>query len=251
MTQTVTTTRTPHQTYNANRGVPQTQGNAARSSQEQGYGLRNNATPQRQEYYRRDNTTPQHHEVGPQDSADFRHQKYALGADAADTRPVNEAYAQRDSVPQSHPADLPSNLPSNQRSNAYSSPTMHDGYEVLARQDSIPRKKIGTSANTPRSSDRAPSPQMAPVSHSRPQSATKPLPSTPAAASQGNTSRQMESPSWPSSTHDRSRPNHKSQAGLRDAQDIVDRAKTNTSDTQVTETVAPGQSFSRIKNNEM
>lgn len=236
VTQTVTTTRTPHQTYNANRGVPQTQGNATRSSQEQGYGLRNNATPQRQEYYRRDNTTPQHHEVAPQDSADFRHREYALGADAGDTRPVNEGYAQRDSVPQSHPADLSSN----QKFNAYSSPTMHDGYdEALARQDSIPRKKIGTSANTPRSSDRAPSPLTAPVSHSRPQSATKPLPSTPAAASQGNTSRHMESPSWPSSTLDRSRPNHKSQAGLRDAQDVVDRAKTNTYDTQVTETVAP------------
>ena len=243
MTQTVTTTRTPHHTYNANRGVPQPQGNATRSSQEQGYGLRNNATPQRQEYYRQDNTTPQHHEVGPQDSADFRHRKYA--PDAADTRPVNEGYAQRDSVPQSHPADLSSN----QKSKAYSSPSMHDGYdEVLARQDSIPRKKIGTSANTPRSSDQATSPPMAPVSHSRPQSATKPLPSTPAAASQGNTSRQMESPSWPSSTHDRSRPNHKSPAGLRDAQDVVDRAKTNTYDTQVTETVAPGQSHSQIIN---
>ena len=240
MTQTVTTTRTPHQTNNANRGGPQTQGNTSRSSQEQGYGLRNNATPQRQEYYRRDNTTPQHHEVGPQHSADFRHREYALGADAADTRPTSEAYAQRDSMPQSHPADLSSN----QNFNAYRSPTMHDGYdEVLARQDSIPRKKIGTSASTPRSSDRAPSPPMAPVSHSRQQSATKPLPSTPAASSQGDTYRQMVSPTWPSSTPDRSRPNHKSQAGLRDAQDVVDRAKTNTYDTQVTETVAPGQSY--------
>ena len=241
MTQTVTTTRTPHQTYNANRGIPQTQGSATRSPQEQGYGLRNNATPQRQEYYRRDNTTPQHHEIGPQHSADFRNREYALGADAADTRPVNEGYAQRDSMPQSHLADLPSN----QKFNAYSYPTMHDGYDqVLARQDSIPRKKIGTSANTPHSSDRASSPPMAPVSHSRQQSATKPLPSTPAAASQGNTNRQMESPTWPSSTHDRSRPNHKSQAGVRDAQDVVDRAKTNTYDTQVIETVAPGKSLS-------
>ena len=245
MTQTVTTTRTPHQTYNANRGVPQTQGNATRSSQEQGYGLRNNATPQRQEYYRQDNTTLQHNEIGPQHSANFRHREYALGADAADTRPVNEGYAQRDSMPQSHPADLLSN----EKFNAYSSPTMHGGYDEVPQQDSIPRKKIGTSANTPHSFDQAPSPPMAPVSHSRQQSATKPLPSTPAAASQGNTSRQMESPSWPSSTHDRSRPNHKSQAGLRDAQDIVERAKTNTYDTQVTETVAPGQSHSQTKNN--
>ena len=245
MTQTVTTTRTPPQTYNANRGVPQTQGNATRSSQEQGYGLRNNATPQRQEYYRQDNTTPQHHEVGPQHNTDFRHREYALGADAADTRPVTEGYAQRDLMPQSHPADLSSK----KNLNAYSSPIMHDGYdEGLIQQDSIPRKKIGTSANTPYSSDRAQSPTMAPGSHSRKQSATKPLPSTPAAASQGNTNRQMESPSWPSSTHDRSRPNHKSQAGLRDAQDVVDRAKTNTYDTQVIETVAPGQSHSRIIN---
>ena len=245
MTQTVTTTRTPHQTFNANRGVPQAQANATRSSQEQGYGLRNNATPQRQEYYRRDNITPQHHEIGPQHSAEFRHREYALGADAADSRPINELYEQRDSMPQSHPADLSSN----QNYDAYSSPTMHDGYdEVLARQDSIPRKKIGTSAKAPHSSDQAPSPPMVPVSHSRQQSATKPLPSTPAAASQGNTSRHIESPSWPSSTHDRSRPNHKSQAGLRDAQDVVDRAKTNTYDTQVTETVAPGQSHSRIIN---
>ena len=235
MTQTVTTTRTPHQTYNANRGILQNQGNAARSTpQEQGYGLRNNATPQRQEYYRRDNTTPQHQEVAPRHSAD-----------AVDTRPVNEGYARRDSMSQSHPADLSSN----QRSNAYSSPNMQDGYdEFLARQDSIPRKNIGTSANTPHSSDRAPLPPMAQVGHSRQQSATKPLPSTPAAASQGNTDRQMESASWPSSTHNRSRPNQESQAGLRDAQDVVDRAKTNTYDTQIIETVAPGQSHSRIIN---
>ena len=246
MTQTVTTIRTPYQTYNANRGVPQEQGNATRSSpQEQGYGLRNNATPQRQEYYRRDNTTSQHHEVGPQYSTEFRNREYALGADPVDTRPINEEYARRDSMPQSHPADSSSN----QKINAYSSPSMQDGYdEALARQDSIPRKKIGTSANTPRSSGRAPSPPIAQVSHSRQQSATKPLPSTPAAASQGNTDRQMESASWPSGTHNRSRPNQKSHSGLRDAQDVVDRAKTNTYDTQVIETVAPGQSHSRIIN---
>lgn len=134
-------------------------------------------------------------------------------------------------------------LSSGPRSNAYDSPNLQNEDDAgLAGQDSIPRKEIGTSANTPYSSVQASSPTRAQPGHSRQQSIPKPLPSIPAAASREYADRQTDSAPQPSSILNRSRPVPPSQAGPRDAQDVVDRAKTNTYDTQVVETVAPGQS---------
>lgn len=261
MTQTVTTTRTPHQVYNGNRGTPQEQRYALRNNavsqlqedaprnnitpQRQAYAPRDNITPQRQEYAPQDNTTPQYQEFAPRNSATSRNREHAPGTNAADIRPFNEGDAQIDVMSQTYRGDLSSN----RRSNAYDSPNVQDEHDAgLARQKYDHRKQIGTSANTPYSSVQASSRPMAQMGHSRQQSATKPLPSTPAAANQGNTDRQTDSASTPSSMLNRSRPIATSQAGLRDAQDVVDRAKTNTHDTQVIETVAPGEYHSRIVN---
>ena len=249
VTQTVTTTRTPHQGYNANRGTPQTQAYAPRNPpQEQGYAPRTSAAPQRQEYAPRDNYNPQRHEYAPQHNTSPQHQEsaqqftssqnreHAPQNNASSIRPVNEGNAQRDSMSQPYRGDL--SIP---RANPYDSPNLQDDDDAgLARQNSIPRKQIGTSRNTPHSSVQASSPPKAQTGHSRQQSAPKPLPSTPVAPSRGYTDRQTDSAPQPSSILNRSRPIPTSQAGPRDAQDVVDRAKTNTYDTQVVETVAPG-----------
>ena len=284
MTQTVTTTRTPHQAHNANSGTPQNQGYAPRNSgtpqdqgysprnsgtsqnqgyasrnsgtaqdqgyaprntpQEQGYASRNNTTPQHPEYASRNNTTPQHSQYAPQNSATSQNREYGPRNNAGGIRPVTEGNNQG-MMSQNYRGDLSSGP----RSNAYNSANLqNEDDEGLAGQDSIPRKQIGTSANTLYSSVQASSPTRAQPGHSRQQSAPKPLPSIPAAASRGYADRQTESASQPSSILNRSRPIPPSQAGPRDAQDIVDRAKTNTYDTQVVETVAPGQSYPRNVN---
>ena len=252
VTQTVTTTRTPHQGYDANRGTAQVHGYASRNTpQEQGYDPRNSTVPQHQEYAPRNNTTPQHQGSTPQNNATPQRQQYAPDNTASSLtreyaprnnagtiRPVNEGNAQGTSMSQSHRGDQSSGP----RSNAYGSPTLQGEDDAgLARESSIPRKQIGTSANTTYSSAHSSSPPRAQTGHSRQQSASKPLPSTPATASLGYTDRQTDSASQQSSILNRSRPMSTSQASIRDAQDVVDRAKSNTSDTQVIETVAPGQ----------
>ena len=283
MTQTVTTTRTPHQGYNMNRGIPQNQrygpnhtlqeqGYTSRNTpKEQGYAPRNNAaplqqeyasqnntTPQRQEYAPRNNTTPQrqeyaprnkttppHHEIVPRNSAISQHRDSAPRNNAASIRPVNEGNAQRVPMSQTPQGDLPSTP----RTNAYDSPNLQDEDDTsLARQNPIPRKQIGTFADTPYSSVQASSPPRAQIGHSRQQSAPKPLPSIPVAADLGYANRQTESTHQSSSILNRSRPVPTSQTGLREAQDVVERAKTNTYDTQVVERVAPGQFLSQSFN---
>lgn len=139
-----------------------------------------------------------------------------------------------------HPS--PGGKSSNPASEAYRSLDLQNEDDAgLMRQSSIPRKQVGTFASTPYSSVAASSPPSAQTGHSRQQIAAKPLPSTPAALSGGYIDRQMDSVAKPSGILERSRPIPPSQTVLRDAQDIVDRAKTNTSDTEVVETVAPGQ----------
>ncbi|CAF9939880.1 MAG: hypothetical protein ALECFALPRED_008366 [Alectoria fallacina] len=260
VTQTVTTTRTPHQGYNANRGIPQIQRHGLKHTpqeqgyapqntpREQGYAPRNNAAPLQQEYAPRNNTTPQrqegaprnnttpHQEVVPRNSAISQHRDSAPRNNAASIRPVNEGNAQRVSMSQTFQGDLPSTP----RSNAYDSPNPQDEDDTgLAGQNPIPRKQIGTSADTPYSSVQASSAPRAQISHSRQQSVPKPLPSIPVAADRGNANRQTEPTPQSSSILNRSRPVPTSQTGLRDAQDIVNQAKTNTYDTQVVERVAP------------
>ena len=154
-----------------------------------------------------------------------------------DNRSVDEGDIQRFPMSQPYGEDLSSNP----RTNVYDSSKLHDDDGAgLARQNSIPRKQIGTSAGTSYSSIPASSSLKAQSGQSRQQNTPKPLPSVPVAASHGYTDHQTGSVSQPSSILNRSRPIPASQTGLRDAQDIIDRAKTNTSDTQVIETVAPG-----------
>lgn len=268
LTQTVTTTLTPHQGHITNRGIPQIQGYAPRTArntpQEQGYTARNNAVPQHQEYAPRNNTIPQRQEYAPQyntssqhrgydprSNATLQHQEHApqsnpqyrensSGNHAGSIRPVNEG----NGIPMSQPHR--GNVASISRSNVYESQKVQDEDDAgLARENSIPRKEIGTSASAPSSTVPASSPTRTQTGHSRQQSTPKPLPSTPAAASPGFVDRYTDPATQPSSILNRSRPIPASPAGLRDAQDVVDRAKSNTQDTQVVETVVPGQCHSQ------
>lgn len=100
----------------------------------------------------------------------------------------------------------------------YDGPASKEGDDAnLARQISVPRKQVGTSPNVPRSSVQPPIPSNRQQGHSRNQSASKPLPAAP-----------MSSNDAP---------------GLQDAQEVVNRAKSNTYDTTVIEKVAPGKSL--------
>ena len=253
VTQTVTTTRTPHQGHNANRGTPQNQGYAPGSTpQEQRYAPQNNAVPQHQEYPLGDNTTSQHKEYAAQvnpisQQQEFaprkiptpQNREYAPQNTAASIRPVNEGNAPGVSMSQPYRGDISSSS----RANAYDTPKLQDEDDSgLAQQSPVPRKPLGTSATTPYSSVEASLPSGTQTGYSRQQIAPKALPPTPAAASLGHTDRQTDPTSQKSSVLNRSRPISTNQAGLRDAQDVVDRATTNTYDTQVVETVAPGKS---------
>ena len=276
MTQTITTTRTPHQGYNVNRGSRQNQGYAPGSAaQEQGYSPSSNAAPHHQEpilqnsstaeIAPRADTSSQRQEYTPPNNTIVQRQGYAsrnniapqyqestrsvatpnnqehVPRNNAGIRPVNQVDAQRVSMAQPSQGDLSLDP----GSKAYYSPNYQDEDDAgLARRKSIPRKKLGTSASTPYSSGLASSPPRAQTGQSRQQNAHKPLPFTPAAISHGYTDRQTDPTPQPSSILNRPRPIPTSQTGLQDAQDIVERAKSNTYDTKVVETVAPGQSRS-------
>ena len=82
----------------------------------------------------------------------------------------------------------------------------------LGREISIPRKQVGTSANAPHSPVQTSKLSNRQQGHTRNQSASKPLPATPGSSN--------DIPE--------------------DAQDVINRAKSNTYDTTVTEKVAPG-----------
>ena len=128
------------------------------------------------------------------------------------------------------------------RQHAYDGPAPQDGYDAdLARQKSIPRKQVGTSANAPYSSAQFQVPSNGQLSHSRNQSAPKPLPSVPVSSTDGYELRRTEAMPQSTSVLDRSRPISRGVNGPRDVQDVIKRAKTNTYDTEVIEKVAPGK----------
>ena len=187
VTQTVTTTRTPHQGFNANKNPPQAQGRATPNS----------------------------------NSARLANE---------DKSSAQTLYALRDPGLDS-------------QRNPYDKSVQQREQDVdLVRQKSIPRKRVGNSSNMPYSSVPQPASNTA-TSHSRKSSATKPLPSVPVPSTNGYASRKLaESSQQPSSILDRSRPIARGPTGPCDGQEILDRAKSNTYDTQVIETVAPGQS---------
>ena len=197
------------------------------------------ATPQRQNYASSSNTTPQLQEPTPRNSVNAHSREYGP-RNSASIRPVIEGHFQETSL--HHPS--PGATSSNPGSEAYNSLDLQNEDNAgVIRQSSIPRKQIGTFANTSYSSVPASSPLSAQTGQSRLQTATKPLPSTPVALGSGYDDRQTDSVSKSSSMLNRSRPIPPSQKGLHDAQDVVDRAKTNSYDTEVVETVAPGQSY--------
>lgn len=261
VTQTVTTTRTPHQGHNANRGTLQNHGNASGSApQERGYSSSSNAIPQHQEYIPQssntsqsaargnttsqrqdypsiDNNTPQFYESAPRNSTTSPMREH-VQRNHASIKPVNERESQRVSMPQPSRGDLSSNP----GPKAYDSLNLQDEDDtLLARHNPIPRKQIGTSASTPHSSVPASSLSRAQIGQIRQQNAPKPLPSTPATVDREYTDHYTDSAHHPSHNFNRSSPISTNQTGLTDAQGVVDRAKTNTYDTDVVEVVAPGQ----------
>ena len=194
-------------------------------------------TPQRQAYASSNNTIPQPQEYAPRNSVNPHSREY-VPRNGASIRPVIEGHSQETSM--YHPS--PGGTSSKPGSEAYNSLDLQKEDDAgLIRQSSIPRKQVGTFASTPYSSVPASSPPSAQTGQSRQQTGTKPLPSTPAALSSRYIDRPTDSVSKPSGILNRSRPMPPSQTNPQDAQDVVDRAKTNTYDTEVIETVAPGQ----------
>ena len=129
--------------------------------------------------------------------------------------------------------------------------TAHQGDEEydqnLTRQPSIPRKRVGASANTSTPSMQTSSSANPYAGRDQSQSVPKSLPPIPRLSNgrsgddtNGNAS---QTPAGQmSSVLDRARPvPSKDFLGFRNAQDVVQRAKSNTYDTEVIERVAPGK----------
>ena len=248
VTQTITTTRTAHQGYNPTRGTPQNQGYTAGSTpQEQGYHLSTNAAPQHRDHNSHnsedfqsapwDNTIPQHQESTSRNSLNPQNREH-VPRNSASIRPIKEGDFEIERASMSRPSRGIVSL--NSRSEDHSSLNLQNEDDAgLARRSSIARKQVGTSTGTHYSSVPVSSPPRAQTDQSRQQSVTKPLPSTPVTL--GN-QRQTDSSLQPSSIPSKSRSIPSSQTSLSDAQNVVDRAKTDSYDTDVVETVAPGQS---------
>lgn len=134
-------------------------------------------------------------------------------------------------------------MPSNTTSDAYTTQYGEDDYEdSLARDPPIPRKQVVTSTNAGYQSAQQVS---APTAYSgRYQGNSNALSEAPSTASDGIGSGRNEVPSQSTSVLDRSRPiSSKGVTGPQSAQDVVNRAKSNTYDTEVIEKVAPGESL--------
>ena len=110
-----------------------------------------------------------------------------------------------------------------------------------ARQKPMPRKEVGTSAPMSYSSSPPSNYIKDQPSHSRQQSASKALPATPVSPTLNHDNRAVDTAPQPSSVLDRSRPITRGSAQPREAQDVVNRAKSNTYDTEVIEKIAPGR----------
>ena len=134
----------------------------------------------------------------------------------------------------------------NTRQPAYNGPAPPDDYDGhLAPQKSIPRKQVGTNANAPYSSGESSATSNGQNGHSCVQNASKPLPSAPLSPNGSYENEEKEALPQPSNVLDRSRRICRGVNGPRDAQDVINRAKSNTHDTSVFEKVAPGRSDRR------
>lgn len=106
-----------------------------------------------------------------------------------------------------------------------------------SERTSIPRKQVGSSVNLQSPSIQSSPPSKPQIGRNRRQSAPKPLPSTPIASSDEYSNTDSRAMPQQSGVLDRSRPRPKEMV----KQEVVDRAKNNTHDTQVIESMAPGQ----------
>lgn len=107
-----------------------------------------------------------------------------------------------------------------------------------ARTNSIPRKKVQVPATSPSSRLQSSPQPIYRAQHGQQYSDDKPSVSIPLHENADMTSGRQEV-----SILDRSRPVTQGSSAPLNPQDVVDRAKTNTYDTEVVETVAPGKSF--------
>lgn len=238
----------------SNRGTPQTQGYG-----DQNAGARvNRGTPQTQGY--RDQNAGVSASTGSPQTQGYRDQD-TRGPYANRASPQTQGYGNRnpgvrtinDSDPQQSPTSKAywGDLPLSSRSNAYITQDRADDYDDdLARNPSIPRKQVGASApNTKFSSIQPSSPTDAYTGRTQQPSNPKALPSTPTHdnknyASNGYGAGRNEATAQTPSVLDRSRPiSSKGATGPRSAQDVVNRAKSNTYETEVIEKVAPGKSI--------
>ena len=221
----MTTTRTGRQGQFGNRVAPQTQ------TQTQTNPNQNQSTKVR---------VP-HTNTHPQDPSLNRNygQTEGYGTRGNDNPgAIDQLDGQRPSANESYQGYVPSTS----TSNVHSTPGDYGEYDAgLARQKSIPRKQVGTTAQAPYSSTMPFNGPTTQNSHSRQQSAPKALPATPISSNNGSGGRVTERTSESSGILDRSRPITRGMAESRNAHDVVNRAKTNTYDTEVIEKVAPGK----------
>lgn len=134
------------------------------------------------------------------------------------------------------------NAPNASTFDAHSTPEGYGEYDAdLARQKSISRKQVGTSAQVPHSSPKSSAIPSTQFNYNRQQSASKSLQSTPVSSNNGIEHHTPERVSEPGSILERSRPITRGPFQPRDAKDVVNRAKGNTYDTEVIEKIAPGK----------
>lgn len=229
----------------ANRGVAQTHGNASKNTYP-GYGSSQGSQPS-----------------SPYTSRSTPHYQDSVNPDwNAGSRPAHnetnlpDSYAERgNDSPSSgsprivHDGDYRQSAPStpyrngissNTRSNGPNTSMSRDGYQDLARQKSISRKQVGTPTPAPYSPVQPSTSSSPQLSHNQHQSDYKPLPFVPTSSNDGYGDRGTPVLPQAPSILDRSRPITKGYAAPRDGKDVVDRAKSNTYDTEVIEKIAPG-----------
>lgn len=217
VTETVTTTRTPHQGPISNRSAPQSQG-AAYQNHNAGYKAPSRDPP-----------------LQPHASREGNSGQEQTTHNIPDSGAANQQDERMPSTSKSYKGDFTVNS----RSNDFSGQREYD--TDLARQRSIPRKEVGSSIQAPYLPTQSSTSPSAQIGHGREPRASKPLPSAPIPLHNGHEAHSAEAPIQPTSILDRSRPVSRGLAPPRDAQDVVNRAKTNTFDTEVIEKVAPGE----------
>ena len=177
------------------------------------------------------NTPDRPQEYDPVSRRSFRTSGYAARNDIALSQQVHTAQSFEEDATRSSKSNVDRNL--NRQQGDTLSP---------ARKPSIPRKQVGALPGSLYTSSHSPSASNIQTNHRRPNSASNPLPS-PRDKSHGHSNKSADNFYHPSGTIDRSRQTPKVPVGPQDTQEVVNHAKYNTYDTQVVETVAPGQSM--------